>query len=230
MPTESTAADLQVLALDDADAVTAAVADLLVDGLGRAIVDRGEAVLALSGGSTPVPLYRHLATHELDWRRVHVVQVDERVAPDQHPDRSWRRIEDLLVVPTGAIGHPMPVLDGPAGVGAYAADLAALGGIDVCHLGLGDDGHTASLIPGDPSVAVRDADVTTAGPYEGRMRMTLTASAINRARRIVWQVVGSAKAPAVARLATGTGEEPSRLIRRSPDVWLVVDQAAGSSA
>lgn len=218
------------LVLADASAVAAACADLLIDALDRALVDRGQAVLALSGGRTPVPMYRRLAAAALDWSRVHVVQVDERLAPEEDPDRNWRAIQAELIAPTEAIGHPMPV-EGeptPADAAAYAAELAALceGIVDVTHLGLGEDGHTASLVPGDPVVDRTDVDVALTGVYQGRRRMTLTAPLINRSRRVVWQVVGAAKHDALRHLREDRGTAPARLIRRQPEVWLVADHAA----
>ena len=102
---------MQVHRLADAGEVTRACADLIIDRLGRALVARGSAVLALSGGSTPKPLYSMLATYDLQWSQVHVAQVDERLAPADHPDRNWIEIQARLVGPTGAQGHPMPTTD-----------------------------------------------------------------------------------------------------------------------
>ncbi|MEE8600476.1 6-phosphogluconolactonase [Euzebya tangerina] len=222
------------------DGVTRACADLIADRLGRALVARGTATLALSGGSTPKPLYRMLATYDLQWRAVHVVQVDERVAPADHPDRNWVAIEEGLVGVTGAVGHPMPTTRegaaaGSAGdwdvlVASYADELRQLGRLDVVHLGLGDDGHTASLVPGDPVLDLTGSDapsVAMTEPYQGRRRMTLTAPTINAAATIVWQVVGGGKAHAVAQLLAEDPSIPGSLIRQARDVHLVMDEAAG---
>lgn len=223
-----------VLVRPDEAAVTQAVADLLADALRRALEDRGLAVLALSGGRTPVPMYRRLADTVLDWSRVHVVQVDERAVPDEDPDRNWRAIQADLVAPTGAVGHPMPVVGAPLedAAAAYDADLQALcgGAVDALHLGLGGDGHTASLVPGDPVVGRDDVGVATTGVYQGNRRMTLTAPSLNRAGRIVWQVVGEGKREALDRLRTWSGTDPSGVVRRSPEVWLVADEAAAGGA
>lgn len=219
-----------LLVLPDAEAVAAAAADLLVDSLRRALVERGQAVLALSGGRTPLPMYRRLAAAPLEWPRVHVVQVDERFAPEEHPDRNWRMIQAELIAPTDAVGHPMPAGGAPEEelATAYGRVLDTLcGGIlDATHLGLGDDGHTASLVPGDPVVGREDVDVALTGTYQGRIRMTMTAPMINRSRRLVWQVVGASKRDPMAELREDRGSAPARRIRRHPEVWLVADRAA----
>ncbi len=216
-----------VLGLLDEEAVTEAVADLLVDAVRRALEDRGTAVLALSGGRTPVPLYHRLADTGLDWSRVHVVQVDERAVADDDPDRNWQTIQADLVVPTGAVGHPMPVVGAPLEeqAAAYDADLQALCGgvVDALHLGLGADGHTASLVPDDPVVGRDDVGVAATGVYQGHRRMTMTAPSLNRAGRIVWQVVGESKREALDRLRSGSWTDPSGVVRLSPEVWLLAD-------
>lgn len=226
----------------DPQAVTERVAAILTARLAKAISLRQRAVLALSGGSTPKPLYGRLAQTDLDWRLVHVLQVDERFAPDGDSQRNWNSIKTELIDPTGAVGYPMPT------GGSVSADLAhgyaqvvqtLCGGvIDVVHLGLGDDGHTASLVPGDPILS-ESAPIGLTQPYQGLRRMSMTAPLLNRARTIVWQVVGSGKHRAVALLVDGSWLDgspdrdqgiPAHLIRRSDDVILVADRDALSSA
>lgn len=214
---------------DDRD-VTAVTADLIADRLGRAIAGRGRAVLALSGGGTPKPLYRRLATVQIDWRAVHVVQVDERFAPADSADRNWVAIRRDLVDPTGATGHPMPttgvVSDDLAA--DYAAVLADLGPLDMTHLGIGEDGHTASLVPGDP-VLRATADVAVTEMYQDRHRMTLSAPMINRSQTILWQVVGRSKSPALVRMLAGDTAVPAHLIRQDDDVHLILDGPAATA-
>ena len=178
-----------------------------------AIAARGRAMLAVSGGRTPWQMLAALIQEDLAWAHVHVAQVDERIAPAGDPDRNLTQLQKILVaegpLPAGQL-YAMPVeetdLDGAART--YGQSLERLAGspavLDVVHLGLGSDGHTASLVPGDPVLDVTDADVAiTAGPYQGRRRMTLTYPILNRARRIVWLVTGAEKAEMVARLAAG---------------------------
>ena len=133
------------------------------------------------------------------------------------PARNWLAIRDTLVVPTGAVGHPMP-LEGD--------DYPVPDVVDVAQLGIGTDGHTASLIPGDPVLDVTGVDVALAGPYQGAVRLTLTAEAINRIGVLVWQVVGADKHVALRQLMDGDPSIPAGLIRRGPRVIVVADDAA----
>jgi 6-phosphogluconolactonase len=166
---------------------------------------------------------------------VHVFQVDERVAPAGHGDRNLTALRaallDRVPIPPGNV-HPMPVEadDLEAAAAAYADELRSLtapvGGLDVVHLGLGDDGHTASWPPGDP-VVDSAADVAAVGPFNGRLRMTLTPPAVNRAGWIMWQIEGAAKAPVVARLVAGDPALPAARVRRRA-VTLLADTAAAA--
>ena len=188
-------------------------AQVLADLLRRSILAQDSAVLAVSGGSTPWPMFeRLLVDTSVDWPKVHLLQVDERVAPDGDPERNWTRIKPLFV-DDGPIAeeqaHAMPVTatDLYAACGAYQQVIRSIrpnGRIDVVHLGLGDDGHTASLAPGDPVCDITDVDVaTTSGPFNGFRRMTLTRGALNRSGTIVWQVLGEAKNIALRKLLDG---------------------------
>ncbi|MGI9017599.1 MAG: 6-phosphogluconolactonase [Euzebya sp.] len=216
--------------LPDPEAVTRRVAELIIQRLEQALALRSRAVLALSGGSTPKPLYRLLARAPLDWSSVHLVQVDERFAPLGDEARNYTSLKADLIGPTAVVGHPMPVAeDAPVQelTAGYAAALDGLceGIIDVVHLGLGQDGHTASLVPGDPALQAAGGVAVTAS-YQGHRRMTLTAPLINTARTIVWQIVGSLKHDALRDLLAGSGDIPAGLIRREPDVWVVADDDA----
>lgn len=199
-----------------------------------ALGERGRAVLALSGGSTPGGMLAALARCGLAWGRVHIFQVDERVAPDGHPDRNASALQANLLervsIPEANV-HLMPVTapDLAAAARAYAADLAEATGdgvLDVVHLGLGDDGHTASWPPGDPVVDADDADVAVVGPYRGRLRMTLTPAVVNRARAVVWLVDGADKAPVLERLLAGDLALPASRVRTDRAVVLTGSAAA----
>ncbi len=227
--------DIDVEVLPDGPALARRTADLVEEQLAAAIEARGQATLAVSGGSTPIAFLTELAGRKLPWEAVHVFQVDERVAPPGHADRNLTGLHQSLLdrapIPPGNV-HPMPVEapDLEAAADAYAEEIRAVTGpdgrIDVIHLGVGDDGHTASWPPGDPVVDASN-DVAVIGPFNGRLRMTLTPPSVNRAGWIVWLIDGEAKAPVVARLLAGDPAIPASRVRRH-DVTLLADAAAGT--
>lgn len=228
---------MKIEILPTADDVARRGAAIVGEQAREAIAARGRFVFAVSGGTTPWVMLRELAAEDLPWEKIHIVQVDERVAPDGHPDRNLTHLRETLKgqprLPAENI-HPMPVTqpDLAAAAEEYAATLAKLAGsppvIDLVHLGLGSDGHTASLVPGDPVLKITQAEVALTGTeYQGRRRMTLTYPAINRAAQILWLVTGSSKAEAVARMADGDAVIPAGRIRQSASL-LIVDEAASS--
>ena len=168
---------------------------LLPEKPDKAVALRGRFIIAVSGGKTPWKMLRALADEDVPWEGMHILQVDERLAPDGHPDRNMTHLRESLsgVIPLlpGRI-HAMPVeeKDPEAAAASYAQTIREIAGspaiIDLIHLGLGPDGHTASLIPGDPVLDVTDRDVALTGIYQGRQRLTLTYPIINRARKILW--------------------------------------------
>jgi 6-phosphogluconolactonase len=190
--------------------------------------------LAISGGTTPWQALGTLAGEDVPWERVHLFQVDERVAPSGDPERNYSRMKEALIdripIPPANV-HPMPVEEGDLDAGArrYEAILRGIAGtppvLDLVQLGLGEDGHTASLFPGDPALQVLDADVALSGLHDGRKRMTLTFPAIDRARCILWMVTGSGKVAALARLRAGDRSIPAGRIRSDRAV-LLADTAA----
>jgi 6-phosphogluconolactonase len=204
-----------------ADAASVA-AQLVARRLAHALARRGEATLAVSGGATPAPMLAELAAASIAWDRVTVFQVDERVAPDGHPDRNIGIVQPILA--TGARVVPMPVTDSDLAAAAdrYAALLPAR--LDVVHLGIGDDGHTASWPPGDP-VADAPGAVAISGEYQGRIRMTLTPGPINAARLRVVLVAGASKRAALGRWLAGDRSVPIHRVHRTNTV-LVIDEAA----
>ncbi len=225
--------DVEILA--DGPALAGRAADLVAGKLAEAVDTRARATLAVSGGSTPAAFLAALANRKLPWERVHIFQVDERVAPLGGPERNLTGLREALLdrvpIPSGNV-HPMPV-DEPdlaAAAAAYGDEIRDVVGpdsrLDVVHLGVGDDGHTASWPPGDPVVDTTE-DVAVVGPFNGRLRMTLTPPAINRAGWIVWLITGSAKAPVVRRLVAGDPALPASRVRRH-DATLLVDSAAGA--
>jgi 6-phosphogluconolactonase len=225
---------MKIEVFPDDDSAARAAAVMVASEARAAVASRGRFVMAVSGGRTPWIMLRALASQELPWEQVHVVQVDERVAPEGHPDRNLTHLrESLLATPIRPEQiHAMPVesADLEAAARQYASTLREIAGspptLDLVHLGLGPDGHTASLIPGDAVLGVTEADVAFTGVYQGRRRMTLTYPVINRARRILWLVTGSEKAGILERLYKGDPTIPSGRIRREQAV-IVADRGAG---
>ena len=229
---------MEIRVLDDAGAAAREAARFLVGEGTRAIAARGRFSLALSGGSTPWRMLARMQPGDLPWERVEVFQVDERVAPAGGEERNLSHLRSSLVarvaLPAQQV-HAMPVEaeDLARAARGYASDLAAITGepatLDVVHLGLGADGHTASLVPGDAVLAVRDTDVAmTAAPYQGRWRMTLTYPALDRARTILWLIAGADKAQMLRRLYEGDTSIPAgRVSRRQAVVF--ADRAAAAS-
>jgi 6-phosphogluconolactonase len=229
---------VRVEALADADAVARAGAALTAEEARAAVAARGRFVMALSGGHTPWAMLRALADEQMPWPGVHVVQVDERVAPAGDPDRNLTHLRESLLANSPLRAeqiHAMPVeaTDLEAASWRYALTLQDIAGapavLDLAHLGLGPDGHTASLVPGDPVLEITNADVALTGVYQGRRRMTLTYPALNRARRIVWLVTGREKAAMLARLCEGDSSIPAGRIRRDQALVLADREAAARS-
>ena len=223
---------LEVLA--DVDALARRAAELVAAEARSAVTARGRFCLAVSGGRTPWQMLRALADEPVPWHAVQLFQVDERVAPAGHPDRNWTHIDESLLrsaaLPPANL-HAMPVEDPDleAAASRYARELEGAAGrppvLDLAHLGLGDDGHTASLLPGDALLDVRERDVGVSGVREGRRRMTLTLPALDRARRILWLVTGAEKRPMLARLRAGDRSIPAGRVR-GERAQIVADAAA----
>ena len=229
---------MRIDALADADAVARTGAALTAAEARTAVAARGRFIVAFSGGHTPWQMLRALADEEVPWPGVHVVQVDERVAPAGDPDRNLTHLRESLLAHCPLRPeqiHPMPVeaADLEAAIRRYALTLEDIAGapavLDLAHLGLGPDGHTASLVPGDPVLDVTDADVALTGLYQGRRRMTLTYPALNRARRIVWLITGREKADMLERLCRGDRSIPAGRIDQHQALVLADHEAAARS-
>ena len=210
-------------------------ADLLEAAIRREIGRRGRAVIAVSGGSTPRPVFDELAGRELRWSRVTITQVDERIAPDGDPDRNLGDLEAAFG-PSGARVVPLPVAwSDTEAAGRWwsgvldAAGLQRVEGwpvFDVVHLGLGSDGHTASLLPGDDGLDVVDRELAVTGVYQGRRRLTLTRPVLERATEVVWLAPGAAKQEMVARLLAGDASIPAGTLRLDRDRSTIVTDTA----
>ncbi len=188
-----------------------------------AIAERGRFNFAVSGGKTPWKTLELLAEGSMDWSKTSLFQVDERIAPTGSPERNLTHLVLSLPLICQAAIRPMPVGDDDLETAAATYAYSLPESLDLVHLGLGPDGHTASLIPGDPVLEVRDRDVAlTAGEYQGTRRMTLTYPAIERARKILFLVTGQGKEGALGRLVAGDGSIPAGRIR-SENVFTITD-------
>jgi len=224
--------DIRILA--DADAVAREAAVFIAGEARAAVADRGHFVGAFSGGRTPWQMLRFLAHEEVPWKGVHVVQVDERVAPEGDPDRNLTHLRERLLEHAPLLTeqiYAMPVdeRDLDSALGRYALTLREIAGsppvLDLVHLGLGADGHTASLVPGDAVLDVTDADVALTGVYQGRRRMTLTYPILDRSRTVLWLVTGSDKAGMFVRLRDGDLSIPAGRVGRD-HALVFADRAA----
>jgi 6-phosphogluconolactonase len=211
----------------DAERAAAGAAQWIASALREDIAARGHATLAISGGSTPTAMLEALARESLPWTRLRVAQVDERIVAADDPRRNLVSQRSALVArgplpPANLLALPVenPGHETMNGYGKLLAEL------DIAQLGLGADGHTASLIPGDPALNSCDP-VALSGPYLGTRRMTLSFAAINAARRIVWLVTGDSKRAALQQLFAGQGDIPALQVRRTGVVVFADVAAAG---
>jgi 6-phosphogluconolactonase len=225
---------IEVLA--NAEEVARAAARFIAAEARAAVATRGRFIVAVSGGKTPWQMLRALANEEVPWNNVHVVQVDERIAPAGDPDRNLTHLCESLMshapLPPDQI-HAMPVEENDlaAAAASYGTTLQQIAGsppvLDLAHLGLGPDGHTASLFPGDPVLNVVDRDVAVTGVYQERRRMTLTYPMLNRSRRILWVVTGPEKAEMLMRLRDADVSIPAGRIQQAAAMVLADWPAAG---
>ena len=218
----------------DADAAARKAAAIIAADARAAVPARGRFIIAVSGGRTPWLMLRALADEQPPWEYVHVVQVDERAAPAADPDRNLAHLRESLLDhaplrPDHIHAMPVEAADLDRAAEQYALTLRDVAGsppvLDLIHLGLGPDGHTASLVPGDPVLDITDADVAATGSYHGRRRMTLTFPIINRSRLVLWLVTGGEKAATLVRLRDGDRSIPASRVRQDRSLVLA-DRAA----
>jgi 6-phosphogluconolactonase len=223
----------------DDESTARAAAKFISAEAAAAVGARDQFVMAVSGGRTPWIMLRALGSEEISWDRTYVMQVDERVAPAGHPDRNFAHLQDSLlnhspIRPEHIHFMSVESTDLEGAARQYASVLSEIAGspptLDLIHLGLGPDGHTASLLPGYPVLDVTDVDVAVTGVYQGRRRMTLTYPVFNRARRILWLVTGSEKAGMLLRLRKGDPSIPAGMIRQDRAVIFADRAAAGDLA
>jgi len=211
-------------ALPDPAAVAAAGAAFVAERARAAVAATGSFHFAVSGGHTPWAMFAELGSETVPWDAVVIYQVDERVAPPDDPDRNLAHLRQALGSAPAQV-RAMPVNDGDpvAAAAAYAGVLPAH--FDLVHLGLGPDGHTASLVPGDPVLAVTDRLVALTQPYQGRVRMTLTYPALARARQLLWLITGGDKKGPLARLLAGDTTIPAGRVEAAASL-VMADRAA----
>jgi 6-phosphogluconolactonase len=208
----------------DPAAVAARAASYVAALARHAVADRGRFTFAVSGGRTPWAMFGELSTHDLPWATVELFQVDERVAPAGDPDRNLTHLRQSIGDAPARV-YPMPVNDPDLGKAAAEYGAALPPRFDLVHLGLGPDGHTASLVPGDPVLKVSDELVALTQPYQGHRRMTLTYPALARADQLLWLVTGGDKRDPLARLLAEDESIPAGRVHAARSLVLA-DQAA----
>ena len=227
---------MQIEILPDANAVAKRAASLIAADAREAAAARGRFTIAVSGGHAPWIMLRGLANEDVPWDKVQVFQIDERVAPAGDPDRNLTHLRasllehaPLRIDQIHAMPVELPELEGAAA--QYEQTLEEYCGVpavlDLAHLGMGPDGHTASLVPGDPVLNVTDRDVALTGIYQGRQRMTLTYPVINRARRILWLVTGADKVEALGKFRAGDTSIPAGRIAKENALLLAEEASVG---
>jgi len=225
--------------LADAQATAERAAQIIAADARAAVAARGKFSMAVSGGHTPWIMLRALANQDVPWASVEVFQIDERIAPAGDPDRNLTHLQESLlshapISPRQIHAMPVELPDVDAAAAQYAAALQRITGmpatLDLAHLGLGPDGHTASLVPGDPVLDITHADVGLTGVYLGRRRMTLTYPMINRSRKILWLVTGAEKVVMLPRLRAADVGIPAGRISQEQAVILADRAAAGEGA
>ena len=222
--------------LSDPEVVAQEAAARIAAEARAAVAERGVFVMAVSGGHTPWVMLRALAGQDIPWAKVYVAQVDERVAPAGDPDRNLTHLREsllqhALLLPEQIYAMPVESSDLQSAAVQYAAVLAKIAGsppvLDLVHLGLGPDGHTASLVPGDPVLEINNADIGVTGIYQGRRRMTMTFPIINRARQVLWLITGEEKVGMLARLREGDRSIPAGRVNQERALVLADRAATG---
>jgi 6-phosphogluconolactonase len=225
---------MKIEVFDNADLVAIKAASIIAGEARKAVAMRGRFIFAVSGGKTPWKMLRALTDEDVPWKEMHILQVDERIAPDGDPDRNMTYLRDILIgnapiLPEHIFAMLVEEKDPKAAAAGYTRTIREIAGsqaiIDLIHLGLGTDGHTASLIPGDSVLDVTDRDVAPTGIYQGRHRLTLTYPIINRARKILWLITGSDKRGMLQRLLNGDLSIPAGRISQEHAI-VVADRDA----
>jgi 6-phosphogluconolactonase len=230
---------MEVFVYPDRQALITAALNSIVDRVRVAVTERQSCSIALSGGSTPEPLYAALAQQDLPWAQIHIFWGDERYVAPTHPDSNYGMAKrvwlDLVPFPATNI-HPVPTdLAAPQlAAAAYEREIKLEAGsmpqFDIILLGMGDDGHTASLFPHTAALTERDRLITV-GDKDGQPRITFTFPLINNARSVIFLVAGESKQPALTEVFAPTGDAalyPSRSVQPQGELLWLLDAAAGA--
>jgi 6-phosphogluconolactonase len=222
------AIDLEVCA--DEKAAARRAAELIAAIGAAAAAERNVFSLAMSGGRSPWAMLAILGEEEqMPWDKAELFQVDERIASPGSEDRNLTHMVLGLSMDHQATLRPMPVTQRDLEGAARDYENTLPAPFDCIHLGLGPDGHTASLVSGDPVLEVSDRRVAlTETAYQGHRRMTLTYPALNEARQIVWLITGPDKVDALAKLMAGDASIPAGRVENA-NMTVVVDAAAAPS-
>ncbi len=212
----------------DAETLAREAARLVAARADAAVAAHGAFRMAVSGGRTPWAMFSAIGSlADFPWSRTELFQVDERVVPMDHPDRNLALLREVVPEDCTVFAMPVEESDLQRACASYAAVLPER--FDLIHLGIGADGHTASLVPGDPSLDVTDRLVTLTGaPYQGHVRMTLTYPALQRTDALLWLVSGASKQDALRRLLDGDPAIPAGRVV-APRSIVLADLAASAS-
>jgi 6-phosphogluconolactonase len=216
----------------DANAASRHAAEFVAAAGREAVEARGEFNLALSGGKTPWAMIGMLGEmEEMPWEQAHIYQVDERVAPPGDEARNLTHLVQMLSIDHQAALRPMPVTSRDLELSAAEYEVHVPERLDLVHLGLGPDGHTASLVPDDSVLEVEDRRVAMTGEeYEGYRRMTLTYPALAAARQILWLVLGEGGREPLAKLLAGDTSIPAGRVENENMLAVADEAAAGRPA
>jgi 6-phosphogluconolactonase len=221
----------EIVVEEDPDAVALAGMRLIAARAEHAIAAKGRFEVAVSGGKTPWVMFSELGRLDLPWDKISIFQVDERIAGADDDERNLAHLRRTLGEPGSSAVVPMEVesADLEAAASRYAALLPER--FDLVHLGIGSDGHTASLVPGDAVLGETEHLVwPTGGAYQGRRRMTLTYLALARADELLWLIAGAEKADALARLVKGDREIPAGRVEGPPRSTIIADRESAGQA
>jgi 6-phosphogluconolactonase len=212
----------------DEKAAARRAAELIAAAGEVAEADHNYFTLAMSGGRSPWAMLAILGELEgMPWEKSELFQVDERVASPGSPDRNLTHMVLGLSMDHQATLRPMPVTQRDLDAAAREYESSLPERLDLVHLGLGPDGHTASLVPGDPVLEVTDRRVAITGDYQGHPRMTLTYPALNDAGRVVWLVTGPDKREPLRKLLEGDDSIPAGRVKNDKMI-VVADEAAAA--